>query len=208
MDRLDTRILYTIGHSNHPLEHFIHLLQRQRIELVADVRSHPVSRFAPQFNKKNLDSALPRHSIDYRFLGRELGARPDDPAVYREQRVSFTLLSKAEYFKAGIESLISLSTAVRTAVMCAEKDPLDCHRTWLISALLVQRGLDIRHILGDGTLETHSAVERRLMDTYKPDGGQLKLFEQSKSHDILVQEAAGQHFKRLYSRKNARKRTT
>ena len=159
--------IYTIGHSNHPLEAFIALLERHRIEEVADVRTYPRSRYNPCFNRDALERALARRGVRCLFLGAELGGRPADPACYDETgRVRYDLLAETAPFRDGMRRLLEEANARRVAVMCSEKEPLKCHRTLLIAHALVAAddadGESILHILADGTLETHAAAMERL----------------------------------------------
>lgn len=161
----DRRLLvYTVGHSTHSLEDFVVLLARHGVTAVVDVRSAPFSRFNPQFNKGVLDSSLKEHGIAYVFLGRELGARSDDPANYEDGRVQYTRLAETELFKRGIERVLRGAEEHRVALMCAEKEPLECHRTLLVARVLHEQGVDVEHILGDGTLEPHEATMDRLLE--------------------------------------------
>jgi uncharacterized protein (DUF488 family) len=84
----------TIGHSTHPIETFLGLLHQHGVTAVADVRSAPYSRFNPQFNKDALEHDLKEHGIRYVFLGRELGARSDDPSCYDKGRVQYGRLAR------------------------------------------------------------------------------------------------------------------
>src|ERR1700742_2928764 len=125
-----TSMIFTVGHSNPPIERFIGLLQPHGITALADVRSTPYSRFNPQFNKEKLQSALAAAGIRYVFLGEELGARTKDPSCYDEDgKVSYTKLARTDLFRKGIERLLTGMQQHRIAIMCAERDPLECHRT-------------------------------------------------------------------------------
>lgn len=156
-------IIYTIGHSNHPPERFLELLGLHGIESVADVRSHPGSRFNPQFNRGRLERALAAAGMRYVFLGAELGARSADPACYEGGRVSYRRLAATADFARGLERLAAEAHAARVALMCAERDPLECHRTILVARELVHRGRAVAHILADGALETWDAALERLV---------------------------------------------
>jgi uncharacterized protein (DUF488 family) len=156
--------VFTIGHSTHSIEVFSALLQRHGVTALADVRSSPYSRFNPQFNKGDLANALAGRGIKYVFLGRELGARSDDRACYRNGRVAYDLLARTEPFRQGIERVRRGTDDHRIALMCAEKDPLDCHRTLLVARALDEQGVEVTHILGDGRLEPHKAAMIRLLD--------------------------------------------
>ncbi|MDE3118388.1 MAG: DUF488 domain-containing protein, partial [Nitrospirota bacterium] len=123
------KAIYTIGHSTHSLVRFVALLKKHAIETVCDVRSHPYSRINPQFNRETLQHALKVHGIIYVFLGKELGARSGDPAAYVNGKVSYDHLAKTGLFKNGLERIRAETEHHRIALMCAEKEPLTCHRT-------------------------------------------------------------------------------
>jgi uncharacterized protein (DUF488 family) len=155
--------IYTVGHSNHPLERFISLLTANGITAVADVRSQPFSRRNPQFNKERLAADLARHGIAYVFLGKELGARSEDPACYERGKVQYARLAATAAFKAGLGRVISGAEKYRIALMCAEKEPLDCHRTLLVSCALEKRGVSVAHILADAGVEHQDKTMARLI---------------------------------------------
>lgn len=160
----DQLAIYTIGHSAHPFETFLGLLTSHGITAVADVRSTPYSRHAPQYCKDALSRSLTDAGVSYVFLGRELGARSEDPACYDGDQVSYEKLAQTDAFQSGIERLITGAAGYRIALMCAERDPVNCHRTVLVSKALTDRGVDVRHILTSGKLEHHSATMRRIAD--------------------------------------------
>lgn len=167
-------MIYTIGHSNHPIERFSALLQGQGVDALADVRSTPYSRFNPQFNREKLRSALASAGIRYVFLGEELGARTKDPSCYDEHgRVSYTKLAQTALFRDGIERLRSGSQDHRIAIMCAERDPLECHRTILVARALERAGAAVAHILADGSLEPHEDLMQRLASQLQLGGDDL-----------------------------------
>jgi uncharacterized protein (DUF488 family) len=124
-----TTVVMTVGHSNHPIEAFLELLARNRVTALADVRSMPYSRYQPQFNKDALARSLREHGIRYVFLGRELGARSEDPTCYVNGRVEYHRRAQTETFKSGIDRVVGGMNEHRIALMCAERDPLECHRT-------------------------------------------------------------------------------
>lgn len=158
-----TRIVYTVGHSNGTAEHLLALLERHGITAVADVRSLPYSRFSPQFNREALAGALKNSGLEYLFLGQELGARSGDPACYREGRAQYALIAESPLFARGIERLLAGIENFRLAILCAEKEPLTCHRSILIARYLHERSVSVRHILEDGSLEDHEASLLRLL---------------------------------------------
>jgi len=161
-------VIYTVGHSNHAIGHFIGLLLRHEVKVVADVRSTPFSRFNPQFNRERLQGALEAAGIRYVFLGEELGARAQDPALYEDGRVSYAKLAATPAFGTGLDRLEAEMQTARVSLMCAERDPLQCHRTILVSRELTrQRGIAVTHILQDGSLETGREASQRLVETLK-----------------------------------------
>lgn len=157
------RVVYTIGHSNHALVRFLDLLRQHRIDAVGDVRSAPYSRRQPWFGREALQRALAARGIAYVFLGASLGARPADPECTSEGRISFAKLAARPAFRAGLERVLRGSATHRLALLCAEKDPLQCHRAILVGRELERRGVRIVHILGNGSLERHESSERRLL---------------------------------------------
>jgi uncharacterized protein (DUF488 family) len=162
----------TIGHSAHSLEAFVGLLKQHGVTAVADVRSVPYSRFNPHFNRKALEQSLVGHGIKYVFLGRELGGRPEDPSCYEGRRVQYARLESTEAFRNGIERIIRGTGEHRIALMCAEKEPLKCHRALLVARALAARGVGVEHILPDGRLESHQAtMDRGLGILGLPHGG-------------------------------------
>lgn len=153
--------IYTIGHSNRSIDGFLELLSEHRIERLADVRSYPRSRRNPQFSKQHLEEALQSCAIDYRHW-RELGGMrrsgladsPNDglePGGFR----NYADHMQGDAFQRTLDALIDWSTAAPTAVMCAEADPLHCHRRLISDALVALRGLSVRHIVAPGRIEEH-----------------------------------------------------
>ena len=173
--------VFAIGHSNHPAEAFLGLLLRHGIEEVVDVRSSPHSRYNPQFNRKTLQAALAEAGVGYVFMGAELGGRPADPSCYDgEGRVQYDRLAGTDAFNEGIRRVIRRADERRIALMCSEKEPLNCHRTLLIARVLTARGIAVEHILADGDLEGHAAAMDRLMDRFNlpKDGDMFRSREQ------------------------------
>ena len=159
--------VFTVGHSTHTLDEFVALLRRRRVTVVADVRAAPYSRFNPQFKRDSLAAGLRALGLEYIFLGRELGGRSADPADYRDGRIDYDRVRETERFRRGVERLAGEAERRRIALMCAEKEPLDCHRTLLVAPALEERGIAVAHILADGGLEPHAAAMDRLLDLLK-----------------------------------------
>lgn len=169
-----TPSLWSIGHSNHPLEHFQGLLRRHEMTAVVDVRSRPYSRFAPQFRKDRLQRSLPEAGIAYHWFGLELGGKPARAAP-EHTRLDYRGRIAQPGFRSAVDELIELASRQRTALMCRERDPLDCHRTHLICRYVRPLVGAIHHILPDGTIEDHGTTERRLLERAGADP--LPLFE-------------------------------
>ncbi len=156
--------LFTIGHSDHELAEFMSLLERHRVESVADVRSHPYSRFHGQFNRETLAERLSRGGIQYDFLGRELGARRSERECYQDKQARYDLISRLPAFQEGLERLRRGLASRRICLLCAERDPITCHRTILVCRHLRSEPINIHHILENGSLETTEQIESRLLE--------------------------------------------
>ncbi len=174
--------LYTVGHSNFDVDAFIGLLQQHQITALADVRSHPYSRHLPHFSQAPLKAILEKAGIRYVFLGRELGARPKDPNCYVDGKALYARIAATEAFQEGVQRVLLGVKKFAIALMCAEKDPLTCHRAILVCQHLRHFDLEINHILKDGELESHTQLEDRLLKLHglaAPDTEltQLSLFE-------------------------------
>jgi uncharacterized protein (DUF488 family) len=158
-----TPALYTIGHSTHEIDKLISLLRLHHIDVLADVRSNPYSRMNPQFNREGLKESLRASRLRYVFLGKELGGRSNDPACYLNGKVQYERVAQTEPFRQGLERLFNGMEEHRIALMCAEKDPLFCHRAILVGRKLHDQGLSVLHILEDGRIETHAEALVRLL---------------------------------------------
>lgn len=159
--------IYTIGYASHTWESFCAVLSKYGITAVADVRSAPYSKFKPEFSYKSLSAALGRIDVAYVFLGNLCGARPDDRQYYVHGVVSFEKLAQSPEFQEGLARLSEGAKEFRIAILCAEKDPITCHRTILIARHLHHDlGLTVRHILEDTTYEDHTQTETRLLELF------------------------------------------
>ncbi|MEA2920192.1 MAG: hypothetical protein QOF07_155 [Bradyrhizobium sp.] len=155
--------VFTIGHSAHSYEHFLSLLRAAEITAVADVRTTPFSRHFPHFNEATLRSNLKLDGISYVFLGRELGGRPSGQDFYCNGVADYEKMANTETFASGIKRVIEGAKKFRVALMCSEHDPLDCHRCLLVGRALFGQGVELVHILGDGSSVSHKAVEDKLL---------------------------------------------
>ena len=188
--------ILTVGHSNHASDSLIALLHMHQVTAVADVRSAPYSRFNPQFNRDSLNGCLEKRGIKYTFLGRELGGRFDDPTCYVDGRVRYDRVAATESFRHGLDKVVQGATDHRIVLLCAEREPLDCHRTLLVARALEEQGIDVAHIHADGRLETHAEAMDRLLKRFNlhPDGD---LFRSLLPREKLVAEAVAQQEKRI-----------
>lgn len=156
--------LFTIGHSDHEANAFVDLLRQHEITAIADVRSSPYSQRVPHFNRELLAAQLDRLGIRYVFMGVELGARRSEPQCYEDGRARYARIAQSPTFRQGLDRVCRGIAKHRIALMCAEKDPLTCHRSILVCRHL-KKDLDrIQHILADGTIETHEELDERLLD--------------------------------------------
>ncbi len=155
--------LFSIGHSNVPAERFLALLRVASVNAIADVRSVPSSRFCPWFSGKILKPRLAQEGIAYLLCGDTLGGRPGGESLYRDGSADYEAMAAQPEFRAGLDRLIDAAAHARVCLMCAEREPLDCHRCLLVSRSLAWRGLAVGHILQDGVIEPHAAAEERLL---------------------------------------------
>jgi uncharacterized protein (DUF488 family) len=185
--------IFTIGHSTHSQDQFIALLRQHHITALCDVRSRPYSNRNHQFNKEELEEILPSRGIEYRFLGEELGARSDNPNCYDNGKIRYDLLANTELFRRGLKRVLSgIKQGFRISLMCAEREPLECHRAILVARHLASMGLDVNHIHANGQLESHSEALTRLVTTLFPNQEHMFL-----SPKDLIEEAYYQQGERL-----------
>jgi uncharacterized protein (DUF488 family) len=161
--------IFTIGHSNHPIERFVTLLQAAGVRLLADVRSTPYSRRVPQFNRERLRETLKAAGIDYRHFGDALGGKPAEGVR------DYGAMAKTPAFAAALDAVVDEASRQPIALMCAERDPMDCHRTILVSRHLATRGAEIVHLLPDGGRRSHADVEMELLGWHERRTGPLLL---------------------------------
>jgi uncharacterized protein (DUF488 family) len=160
---MNSNPLFTIGHSNRELPEFVELLEEHGITAVADVRSQPYSGRHPDFNAEPLKMRLRQSHVQYVFLGDELGARRIEPECYVGGKARYELVAKLVAFRNGLDRIREGAREHRIAMMCAEKDPLTCHRGILICRHLRDE-MEIRHLLSHAETETHEQAESRLLD--------------------------------------------
>ena len=208
MSATDSPVL-TVGHSNHGPDVFVALLRKHGVDVVVDVRSAPYSRYLPHFNKDHLQEALRAAGIAYVFRGRELGGQPAERTYYdADGRVMYDALAGSAAFNEGIGFVLDTvsvhpstgsgrtDTARRMALMCSEKEPLDCHRTLLIAQTLAKSSVAVAHIHADGHLESHAEAMNRLLDSFKlPHNGDL-----FRSREEVIADAVARQAQRVGAR--------
>jgi uncharacterized protein (DUF488 family) len=159
----EPKAIYTIGHSNILVSKLIDLLKQHDIRILVDVRSSPYSQHFPQFNRENLEKSVTEAGLQYKFAGEYLGGRPKDPSCYKNhqvpdgkaeylQLVDYPTVMTKDWFQKGIQRLLELSQEGKTAILCSEENPAHCHRHHLIGKHLMQNGVKVWHIRGDGNM--------------------------------------------------------
>lgn len=154
--------LFTIGYSTHSIKRFIEILKHYNISALADVRSSPYSKFKPEFNREDLKKELNGADIAYVFMGDCLGARVEDKKYYINGKVDFDLFANDPEFRDGLRRLSEGLKRYRITLMCAEKDPITCHRTILICRNIKE--ISIKHIWDIDKIENHRDCEQRLLE--------------------------------------------
>lgn len=151
--------LWSVGHSNHTLEHFASLIHDEQIEFLVDIRSYPYSRIAPHFNREALKETMSARGIRYLFMGSELGGRP-----HRDEHYDLTghalygPMAAETGFQHAVDRLLAGAHEHRLALMCSCGHPAECHRRLLVGRVLCQQGAELRHILPNGAVEVERSV--------------------------------------------------
>ena len=155
MSSPEANFLFTVGHSNHSPERFQALLKDAAVDVLVDVRSWPHSRYVEWADRATLPAIAGAAGAKYLFLGDRLGGRPDDGKFYdAEGHVLYGCVAGGESFRQGIDRLKRGIAQCQVAVMCSEEDPTHCHRRLLVSKVLLEEGVAVTHIRGDGRRET------------------------------------------------------
>lgn len=192
---MGSNALKTIGHSNHQIETFLDILSHYHINCIIDLRSSPYSRHNPRFNRETLKTDLEINEIDYIYMGDSLGARYEDRNLLLDNgKVDFDKVKDLRSFITGIENLMNtVKTGQKISLMCAEKDPFNCHRFVLISRALTKRNVAIEHILSDKSSVSQDELEEKLLNKYTDKSTQMSLFEPVKSRTELLDFSYKKH---------------
>ena len=171
--------IYTVGHSNMTEEEFINLLKKYEINCIVDVRSFPKSKYVSHFDKENISKYLKKNNIVYIYMGKELGARRDNPSLYNDDGIlDFEKVKRNQQFLNGINRIKKgLKKGYKVSLMCSEKYPQDCHRSILIGKYLKDNDFKVKHIDENGEIKSQEDIEELLMDKHFPDRNQMNLFK-------------------------------
>jgi len=183
--------VYSIGYSGFSINDFIDTLHTNKISLVIDVRSTPYSQYFSDYNKDNLEQVLKNSGIYYRNYVLEFGARQEERKYYtREGYLDFELFAKSPPFLSGFDKLVkSMEQDYTFALMCAEKDPFNCHRTILVARAFYNAGYKVVHLLPNKGKVTQEVIETRLLKRYFPNRNQITLFSESLSEEEYIDQA-------------------
>lgn len=185
---LNERPIFTIGHSTHTIDVFLGLLKLHQIDAIADVRSAPYSRMTPHFNREALRPVLEKTGIQYVFVGDTLGGRSSDESDYEDNRVVYARLRQKPGFETGLDRVISGSNRFRIALMCSEREPMDCHRFLLIGNELSKRKVEVIHLLADSSTEPHFQTMLRLLRKFDLDRDDLFRTNEEILNEALIRQ--------------------
>lgn len=185
-------VVFTIGHSTLPYWDFLSLLRGAGVTAVADVRSSPYSRHQPQFNRETLYQEFRADGIAYVFLGDHLGGRPRDSSLFRGGVADYEEMAKTKAFRAGIKRVLEGANKYKVALMCSERNPLDCHRCLLVGRALKERKTRVMHIMDNGDVRSQEEIECDLLKRSDMNDGDM-----FKSLDERLALAYGARAKRV-----------
>ncbi|MBQ7226076.1 MAG: DUF488 domain-containing protein [Clostridia bacterium] len=177
--------IYTIGYTGYSLDEFIQELKNKGINVVIDVRSSPYSERYPDYNRDNLESTLASNRIYYRNYVKEFGARQDNRNFYsRDGYFDFEVFAKSEQFLSGVEKIKnSVAKGYRVLFLCAEKEPIQCHRTILVSRAFHKLGYNVIHLKPNNIAINHGEIETQLLNMYFPNRYQRDMFSNDDKTD-------------------------
>lgn len=187
------KIIYSIGYSGFPVDEFVAELKRRRITALVDVRSSPHSGYYTDFNREALAPRLRREGIVYRNYAREFGARQEDRRFYADEGyLDFVKFAASAQFRDGVDKVLAgMERGYVFALMCAEKDPISCHRAILVGREFSKLGLSVTHLMPGGATQSQEELDARLLETFFPDREQMSLFGGGESEAELIDRAYG-----------------
>lgn len=157
--------ILTIGYSNVDFNTFLSKIKRVNIKTIFDVRSIPYSKYTPQFNRENIKKELYKNNVCYIYVGDMIGGWPKKEEYYTDNIADYTKMINDESFNKGLEYIINESKKNNIALACSEHNPFTCHRFLLISRELIRRGFDVNHVMKDGHIKSHHAVELDMINS-------------------------------------------
>ena len=181
-------IVYTIGYAAFDINKFIDILNQYKISCLIDVRSKPLaSEYHRIYSKPYLEPLLKDKNIYYRNYAKEFGAKQTSLSFYNEKNyLDFAKFTKSDIFNAGVQKLLKiLNMGYNTVLMCAEKDPINCHRNIMVAKALRDKGFVIKHIMPDETIQTQNDIDTRLVQMYFNNVCQLSFFENNIDSDLI-----------------------
>lgn len=183
--------IYTIGYAGFPIDKFVEELKNNSINAVIDVRSSAFSQYYSDYNKNNLELRLKKEGIYYRNYAKEFGARQNDEEYYADEGyLDFSKFSKSEQYLEGIKKLCtSMGKGYTFALMCAEKNPIDCHRTVLVARTFFEKGYKVVHLCPEGKTILQEEINLQLLDCFFPLRAQINFFENQVSEEEMLDQA-------------------
>ena len=184
--------VFTIGYTAFDIEKFVAVLKKYKVSCLIDVRSTPKSSYYKDFDDVNLAPTLKRHNILYRNYKDEFGARQDNKDFYNAKGyLDFEVFAKSQQFIGGMEKIKKAQEMGYTVcLMCAEKDPINCHRAIMVARNLAKNGFEVEHILATESTCTQNDIDSRLLERYFPNRSQLSLFADENMTDEEAIEKA------------------
>ncbi len=172
-------MVYTIGYSTFLIQDFIYVIKKFNIHCIIDVRSNPLSKYFTDYNQHTLAITLKNNNILYRHYAKEFGARQSNSIfLTSEGFVDFNKFILSEQFLSGIKKVkAGLELGYNFCILCAEADPLTCHRSIMVSRGFLHHNIEVNHILKTQILEPHTKLEKRLVNLYFDNNHQISLFE-------------------------------
>lgn len=183
--------IFTIGYSGYNIDAFIATLIEYKISFLIDVRSQPFSKYFTDYNEKELRLILNKNHIIYRNFKEEFGARQLDKIYYNSEGVlDYKMFTSSKLFEDGYKKVLTgIEMGYSVCLMCAEKDPINCHRSMMIGRELYNRGFEVKHVMPPKKLLTQKDLEERLLEIYFPHRDQYVLGEVMKEDKELIEEA-------------------
>jgi uncharacterized protein (DUF488 family) len=158
--------LYTLGYSGLEIDGFLALVADHKIDVICDVRSTPYSTYKPDFTRAAFKRHLNAADVKYVFLGDKLGARPNDRSCYVDGQAIYDKIAQTAPFKEGMARVRKGVETLNLALVCSERDPIECHRTILVVDRLIDLRASTTHIHTDGSAETQEAFDARLVEKH------------------------------------------